>query len=351
MVRKAFLVISVVGGYCFLETIFLLSYLLLDETYPGSYSPFALLGFAQFLILPGSAVLYSRLMYGRQQWGRRALILYLAGTVGVPAMVVIFLLPLGLLAWVAEFNNALGFILLPLVAGGMIWGFFFAIRKTGERCVQIEASRWLAERQTGIEPGERKWRNRGIGWSLWIPSLMVLAVFLFLPEIWGVLTRVRDPHAGHLPGYRISIPATWVILSRSADSATGRSSVIGLAGRGMRLGVTPFFGGRLPLFNWDLWTEPYSQFLNPDDRFAMDRWQPADDLVIDRRVLTLGNVSLTCLDYALDHFDKNRIGHNSSESQIAYVTCSGPDRLHAHFAGERVYVPAFYKMLATTTKN
>jgi hypothetical protein len=244
VVRRTLLVIVMVGGYCFLETTFLLSDLLLNDIYPGSYSLFALLGFGQFLILPGTAALYSRLIYGRQGWARRALILFLAGTVGVPVMVVIFVLPVGLLAWVADFNVALGFMLLPLVVAAMGWALIFLIRKTGERTVPVEVCRWTAERQAGIDARERRWRSRGIGWSLWIPSLMVLAVFLFLPEIWGVLTRIRHPHAGQLPGYRISIPATWVILSRNADSATGRSSVMGLAGRGMRLGAMPFFGER-----------------------------------------------------------------------------------------------------------
>ena len=139
--------------------------------------------------------------------------LFLLGTVAVPWVLVIALLPLGVLAWTLDVSVMLFFVALPIVVGGMAWGLFFAIRKSGERSVPIEASRWLAERHTGIDPRERKWRNRGIGWSLWIPSLTVLAVLLFLPEIWGLVTHIRQPQTSQLTGYRIPIPATWIILS------------------------------------------------------------------------------------------------------------------------------------------
>jgi hypothetical protein len=349
-VRRALLVIAAVAGCCLFETALLLSSLLQEHAYRRSVSWHAVLGFAQFLLLPGMAALYSRFIYGRRQWGRRALILFLAGTAAVPVLIVVVLLPLGLLAWAFDVSIALFFVVLLLVVAGMTWGLFLAIRKTGERSVQIEASRWLAERQAGIDSGERKWRNRGIGWSLWIPSLTVLAVFLFLPQIWGVLTHLQQPQAGRLPGYQIPIPATWVVLSQQVDSATGHSWVGGLAAQGINTGLMSFFRWSLPFFSWDVETEPYSQFLNPNDRFRTGRWrQPRDDQVIARRVFTFSNASLACLEYLPDHF--GRTGPNGGESPIAYIECSGLDRLHASFVGERSYVPAFYKMLAGIVKT
>src|SRR5258708_33226496 len=109
-------------------------------------------------------------------------IVLLGGTVGAPLLLAILLLLLIFFVWVADINTALGLALLPVVIGGMTWALFFSIRKTGERSVEIEAARWLAERDAGVTPRERKLRNLGISWSLCIPALTVLAVVLFLPE-------------------------------------------------------------------------------------------------------------------------------------------------------------------------
>jgi hypothetical protein len=339
--RKALLIIASIAGCSFLEAAFLLCYLLPEREYWHAGTSHTFLGCAQYLLLPSVAALYSLLMYGQPGWGRRALVILLAGAIGAPLLLAILLLPLVFLVWAADINPALGLAVLPFVIGGMTWALFFAIRKTGERSVETEAARWLSEREAGVSPRERKLRNLGISWSLWVPALTVLAVVLFLPETWGLVTHLRHPETSRLAGYHVSLPITWIVLSTEMDSATGRCVVGGIAGRGCTSVRCLLLRGDFSLFYWGLETEPYSQVRNGDNRHGAGRMPPREP--IDKRVFKVGDSTLTCLEFATDY--------TPLESTAFRIECSGSGRLHASFLGERRYLPVFYEMLGGIAKT
>lgn len=338
--RKILPVIATVAVFSFFEAAFLLFYLVPESEY-YSGCRHGLLAFSQFFLLPGIATLYSRLIYGRQGWGRRALVIFLASTLGAPLLLAALLLPLIFVVWAADLNAALGLAVLPLVIGGLIWVLFFAIRTTGERSVKTEAARWLAEREVGVSPRDRKLRNLGISWSLWIPALTVLAVVLFLPQAWGLLTHLRHPETSRLAGYHVSVPISWIILSTEVDATTGRSIASGIAGRGCSSVRCLWLGGDFSLFYWELETEPYGQFRNQDNRDEAGRMSPRKP--IDQRVFQLGDSTLTCLEFASDY--------SPFRSAASRIECSGFGRLHGSFFGETRYIPAFYQMLGGIAKT
>jgi hypothetical protein len=45
----------------------------------------------------------------------------------------------------------------------------------------------------------------------------VIIAFLFFPETWAVVSHLSHPGSGRLLGYRVSIPANWVVLIDEPD--------------------------------------------------------------------------------------------------------------------------------------
>ncbi len=301
----------------------------------------AIVAWGQLLLIPGMAALLSRIMYGPCRWVRRAATILLVGSFGVPVVFTLILLPVALLVWASSVGKLVFAVLLPVVVGSIFLCLRFVIRKGAKRSVQLESRRWLAERESGVDPRERKWRSRGIRWASWIPVLIVLLVSLFLPEIWGILSQADSPRPASLLGYSVPIPRTWIVLVRWDEPETGRSWVTGLASRGMAFGVRPYWRGRAPLSSWDIRTMPYLK----SEENATDRRSPKDSEIIGRRVLSIGSESVTCLDYWPSY--RSRPEHVEA-SPFAYVECSG-NRLVAGFDGERNQVAAFYEMLEGIT--
>ncbi len=341
-VRKALIIIAAVAGYSLLEAGLLLSSIVsrpAGYAVPSTYQSVVYLG--QFLLIPGLAALLSRIMYGPYGWPRRTLMIFLAGSFGVPIVVMVALIvlaiPLVLLVWAFGVSHFLFALLLPVIVGGVAFGLLAAVRKTGKWSVKAEAARWLAERQSGVSPRERQWRIRGIRLASCIPSAMVLLAFLFLPEIWGMLSHLSQPQSGNLPGYEVSIPATWIVL-RHEHQMNGRSWVTGLAVRGMVRGVSPYLRGDPPLSSWGVEADSDVE----SDESMRTRWTPEDSDVISRRVFTIGSDQLTCLDYRPSYLHYGDL----SAASAAYVRCADGKRLSASFSGKRSQVAAFYEMLA-----
>ncbi len=332
--RKALIIVAVVAGYSLLETGVLLSVMLPHYGYStrGTYEEVALLG--QLLLIPGLAALLSRIMYGPYRFGRRAATVLLVGSLGVPIVLTLILIPIGLLVWAFSVSKIIFAVLLPVIVGSIALSLRFVIRKGANGSVQVESRRWLNERESGIDPRERKWRSRGIRLASGVPLLIVLLVFLFLPEIWGILSHVNQAQSANLPGYRVPIPATWIVLFHGNQPEGGGSWVNGIAGRGIAFGVRPYLKMRVPLSSWDIRTQP-----------LRDTEAPKDDDVIARRVFAIGGESITCLDYR----SSSLVRPVHVETSIAYVECSGTGRLRASFFGERNQVARFYRMLEGIT--
>jgi hypothetical protein len=348
-VKRALVMVAAVAGYSLLEMSLLLSAMLPHDAYsaPSSYQEAVLWG--QLLFIPGLAVMLSRIMYGRDGWRNRALTTLAVGAFGVPALVAFLVAILVSIEWVSSIARESSvaivvFILLAVLIGGSVTvGLFFVVRRTANRSVQFETKRWLADRQSGADPIQGRWRNRGIRWSSCVPSVMVLLLFLFLPEVWGILSHFSQPQSDHLSGYRVPIPATWIVLYHTDQPANGESRVSGLVGRGIGMGVTPYLHSGLLLSAWEIKIEQQSQ----SDESAPGPWAPRDDEAIDRHAFTIGDVSVTCYDYWPSYMGRpKRVDALSN----AYVQCSGESRFYASLVGNRNDVPGFYRMLDGITQ-
>ena len=222
--------------------------------------------------------------------------------------------------------------------------FLFA-RKARKWGVELESQRWMTERQSGITPAQRKSRTRAIRLSLWIPSLIVLIVFLFLPEIWGMATHIQHHRAGRLEeydfpftAYEVKIPPTWIIQYQHSDATFRDSWVFGMAGRGMAFGVTPYISGSVPLSSWGIRTKPYNELADSNiTRWVLKRYRPTrtQDFLI-------GDAVLSCQEYS-----PLEAGVWRTAASPAYIECTLPQRFFATFEGEKVHVPDFYKMVAS----
>ena len=339
--KRALIIVAAVAAYSLLETGLLLSVMMLHYNSLNRWIYPEIVAWGQLLLIPGMAALLSRIMYGPYRWVRRAATILLVGSFGVPVVLTLILLPVALLVWAFSVGKLIFAVLLPVVVGSIALSLRFVIRKGAKWSVQLESRRWLAERESGSDANERKWQNRGIRLASCIPVLIVLLVFLFLPEIWGILSQVSSARPASLLGYRVPIPATWIVLFHWNQPESGRSWVNGIAGRGIVFGVRPYWRGRAPLSSWDIRTTPYLQ----SEENATDRRRPKDSEIIGRRVLSIGNENVTCLDYWPSY--RSRPEHVET-SPFAYVECSG-NRLVAGFDGERNQVATFYRMLEGIT--
>ena len=339
--KKAFLIVVAVVAYSVLETGLLLSSIIFHEgvSYPSTYQ--AAVYWGQLLLIPGLAALFSRIMYGSYRWRSRTLTILLAGLLSVPigiTVLVIVLVPLG-----SAFGTSriLFYLLLLVSLICVVFGLFIAKQKSEKWGVKAEGARWLAERQSGVSSREMKWRNRGIRLATCFPALLVLLIFLFLPELWGMLSHLSWPKSGSLSGYNVPIPATWIVLQHQNQAPNGWSVTSGLAGRGVWRGGSPYLRGPLPFFSWSIWTR------GRDETAASmsPQWGPKDDEIIGQRVFTIGSDNISCVEHKPSYLALlyNRWGET-------HIDCSDPGRFYASFAGPKPQVETFYEVLGGITQ-
>lgn len=331
--KKAFLIITVVVAYSLVEMALLLSTFASHQGYfyPSTYQAVVWLG--QLLLIPGLAAVFSRIMYGPFGSGRRTMTILLAGSLGVPIAMIAVLIPVALLAWAYDVSPLLFDGLLPVILTVMVTALFVAVRRSGGRGVQAEASRWLVERRSGMDPREIKWRKRGINFASWIPASMVLLLFLFLPEVWGMLSHLDIPQSGRLSGYYVPIPETWIVLRHENQGANGWSIASGLAGRGIWRGGLPYLRGPLPFSSWSIGTRSGDE----DAASMSSQSRPKDDEIIRQRVVTIGSDNISCVEYTATYV-YNPWGE-------IFVDCSDAGRFFANFAGPKTQIEKFYEVL------
>lgn len=230
--NNAIKIAALVAGYSLFEAAVILMLL-----YPERPEVFA--GWTLVVIIPGTAALMSRLAYGPHRCLRRTLMI-IAGFWVIPAPLTLLLLVGAFLAWVFTINTLLFYALLPLVLGAVFLGLFLTIRKLRRRSIQLNAASRLSELQSGTNRGDRKWRSRGLRLASCFPALTVLIVFLWLPELWGTVTHLTQPHAGNLSGYRVPIPVGWIIFESIPPTSAGESFVAGFHLQGIHFDVKPY---------------------------------------------------------------------------------------------------------------
>lgn len=274
-------------------------------------------------------VLFSRIIYGPRKLGRRALIALLIG----PLVFYLFLGPFVALALILDRTLDVSRILLGIVTAVLFVAVAAAvrwcIRRSRQWNTEAEAERWLAERRS--HPSERKWRSRGICFALCIPFTIVLLIFLFMPETWGLVSHIAYPHPGDLPGYRVKIPVTWIVQQRS-DSSDGRSWVMGFFGRGIGSGFNPSRYDALS--SWRFATSSFSG----EEASVYDRWTPEEkDIIHD---VAIGGEHIQC-----GYYRDRRTVDGQSTSAMANVFCRGATRFRASFYGPKTLLPDFYRVL------
>jgi hypothetical protein len=335
-VKKALCIVAVVAGYSFLEVVLLLCAITPGILYTNRLQiAVPAMCFAQFFLIPGLAAVISLISYGTHRWIRRTVIYLVAGIIGTPVLIFAVGAIGASLVWAFGISIALFIPLLLLIVAGFASGLSIAVRRAGIRSVQLESKRWLAERQSGIGPRERKLHNRAIHCSLAIPTLTVLVIFLFLPEIWGVFSHLVQPGMNKLNGYSVPVPLTWIEQIHDNRPEDGESVVRGLAGQGIGLGVRPYLHRDITLSSWLVGTDPY----DPSKEYVVPRQIPDEDRVTARHAVT---PNLTCIEYCPWYV--SAAGCEGYTPTVS-IECSGPTRLRANFHGERLHVPAFYKML------
>ena len=169
-------------------------------------------------------------------------------------------------------------------------GYIAHRRITRERYNRTEAGKWLTFRvRPRVDYSRRiKAAKR---WVIWLPTAVVMIAFLFFPETWAVVSHLSHPSSGRLLGYRVSIPANWVVLTDEPDIGSSHtwSSVAAFQSKGvLRAGATAYWRREPPIANMSFYAAPLG------DR--RPRFLP-NDKIISTRTLPLGRGTITCSEY------------------------------------------------------
>jgi len=347
--KNAVGVVGIAAAYSLLEVGLLFSLMLTTSSYSASATYQASVVWGQLLLIPGSAALMSRIVYGPHGWARRALNILVVGALGVPILILVLIALLFLLDWVSSATwtstaPIVFFATVALLAGaGVITAVVLALKRGVRYSMRLEATRWLDERYAGSNRLHSRWPRRAIHLALWVPATTVLLLFLFWPEAWGLLSHLTHPRSGKLSGYRVSVPAAWIILSHNDQHGTGESSLEGLAGRGIGFGPTPYLRADVPLSSWVIGTVPYDW----RGKAGESSGRPSDNVIIARRDFAIASESVTCYEYWPSFLPRpDRI----DDSTLALVECSGAGRLYASLSGKRIHIPIFYRMLSSISR-
>jgi hypothetical protein len=324
--KRALTIVAAVAAYTVFEMLLLMSIAVSPDAWvnPSLYHWIVVLG--QLLLIPGFAVLYSWAMFGHYHWKRRSLVILAIGTLCIPAVLIPFSFTVLLIEWIDPTDEAFGTGLVLLTLCGVAYAAFRFVRWMRRRGVRMEAEHWLTERQSGMGPREQRLRNRAVRWSLWIPSLSVLLLFLFFFEIWGALSHVAYRHA-NLPGYQLRVPLTWFIANYQQSNDETRLYGVTAKGPWRASGIR-----NLRAFAWSISTISEKESKRRSDYplfIDKDAW----------REFSVGNESVTCQEEFLRYYDP-WIGY-----QITSVKCSGSRGLRASFTGQQDEKAQFYKVL------
>jgi hypothetical protein len=213
----------------------------------------------------------------------------------------------------------------------MIGLLLYFRHKTREQWIRVEAKQWLAERsQPPVYARSRRlWRT-----VLWIPSVFVLAIFLFLPEAVGLVSHLFCGPTVRLRQYRLKIPPTWIVETSSDSSAWV------IAGKGIgRVGIRRYWRREEPISE--------ASFYAGSDLPSLGEWYLSHARILSKPTLRLGQRELTCLDI-VSYSDSRPFPTNPS---FAEIFCSSDQHdFNASFYGQRSDSSAFYDLLRGATE-
>jgi hypothetical protein len=282
-------------------------------------------------------------MNGSHRWVRRTVRILLGGVLAVPVALIFMLIvftALWSLGWCYDVSRILFAVMLPVELCVFVLALRFLVRRFAKWGTNAEAERWLSERQTRANFRERLWRNRAVKFAVCIPAVIVLPIFLFLPETLGLVSHINQPYVADLSGYRVRTPWTWIVGGYRVDTSNGRSWVAGMAGSGIGRGVNPLRWDSVT--GWTFGTKSY----DGSDENVLRYILPKKYRVVDQRVFKIGSQQVTCIDYQPMYDDWPT---STRYQMIAHITCFGPGRFYASMDGGRREVGAFYEVLGSIT--
>jgi len=212
-------------------------------------------------------------------------------------------------------------------------GYIAHRRITRERYNRTEAGKWLTFRaRPRVDYSKRiKAAKR---WVIWLPTAVVMIAFLFFPETWAVVSHLSHPRSGRLLGYRVSIPANWVVLTDEPDIGSSHtwSSVAAFHSKGvLRAGATAYWRREPPIANMSFYAAPLG---DRRPRFLLN------DKIISTRTLPLGRGTITCSEYIPGWLRERE------DDDIQFIACTTPQNdFYGWFDGDKASVTGFYRTL------
>jgi hypothetical protein len=213
----------------------------------------------------------------------------------------------------------------------MIGLLLYFRHKTRDSWIRAEAKQWLAEQSQPLAYARRSrlWRS-----VLWIPSVLVLVIFLFFPETSGLVSHLFCGPTVRLHQYRLKIPLTWIVAT-SSDS-----SVWVIAGKGIaRVGLRRYWRGEETISEMSIYAR--------SDLPPLSEWYLSRARILSKQTLKLGQEELTCLDI-VSYADAQPLPINPSFVEI--FCSSDQNDFNASFSGQRSDSSAFYGLLHGATE-
>jgi hypothetical protein len=326
--RKPATILATVTALCVAEILLLFSIAVpaSHETFaPRSYQLVALV--TGYLLISGLAALFSRLNYGNRKWRRRALVIIAVPAMCFFAFIAILMGEFELIdVFPYEQQENIGLAILAVDAFLAALVLFGMWKKGRRRSIELEAEHWLSERHSGVSHPELLQRHRAIRVALCLPTVSVLLAFLFLPEIWALVSHTVHYGEKRVAGYQLVLPITWVVLASSEDRF-----VYGVAASGMAREPKRWVADHgIPISGW--------VFSVDDGRDFAPRPKHESDEILEMRSFLSGNESISCTRYWPKWLGK-------ADSRYAFVDCSGPHGFAAYMEGEARDVSTFYGVL------
>jgi hypothetical protein len=255
--------------------------------------------------------------------------------------VLAYLIVLFIALYVADFfETNFGFSYIDL--GAFVFGNILMIglliyvrRRTRDKWIRAEAEKWLVERASRAGSNGHLRRRKLQRGMLWIPSAVVLTVFLFLPEAIGIGSHLFCGRFVRVGQYRLKTPLKWIVAGHDNSSAW----VIGAKGIG-RVGFRTYWLKNAPVSEMVVSVSPYSS--------APSEWYLAHAKVLSKQSLQLVHEKLICWDI-VSYADTRP---NAMDPRAAEILCSSErNDFQANFIGQRSDSPTFYEILRSAAQN
>ena len=206
---------------------------------------------------------------------------------------------------------------------------------TREDYVRTESEKWLAERRHPNPPHLKRRKTRK-KWALWIPTVIVVLICVFIDQTLPFASHMLHPRSGRLAGYQVSIPLTWTVTySTYRHQGDERSTLVAERYRGLLPAASDLYVGRRPSFS--ISTMNFGS-TPAGDPFASKPYAS----IISARTAPFGEHSITC-------WEESPAAWMIAERYIQCSTSTGD--FAGTFSGNNQDVSEFYRILESTKRR